>query len=368
MRALNFAFSTIAMIAAAGWLPPAVAEASGDRLVAGGTVVQETAVGGDFMGFGGEVEILAPVTGDVVAGGGTVRLRGAVGGDVHAAGGTVVAEGAVNGDVRLAGGQVELLGSGRVGGDLAAAGGEVLILGPVTGAVHAAGGSVLIDAEVGGDVSVASGGLELGPNARIAGKLRYRGPDEIRRHPDARVAGGTQRTTRERPPPVERTRERSTFAGGWLWTLGLVALAALLAAAFPGATRRLGGELRAQPGLTFLLGFVALIGVPFLALMLMISVIGLPVAALLLLLYFGVLLVGYAAIAVVLGDTALARYKAPSASRTGWRVAAAMAAMLALGLLGRVPFLGGLVVLAVLLAGIGAIVMALRPGRAAPAA
>ena len=49
----------------------------------------------------------------------------------------------------------------------------------------------------------------------------------------------------------------------------------------------------------------------------------------------------------------------------GWRVGAAVLAMLALALLGRIPFLGGLVIFAALLAGIGAIMISLRPRAAA---
>jgi hypothetical protein len=288
---------------------------------------------------------------------------------VYAAGGTVTIESSVGGNARIAGGNAEIQGTGSVTGNLSIAGGDVMILGPVKGNVHAAGGNVLIDSEIGGDVSTGAGTLELGPNARIAGKLKYKGPDEIRRHPDAQVAGGIEKKevrTRETRRRVETvTHDRSFSLGGWLWTLGLIGLTALLAAAFPSATKRLGGELRENTGLVFLLGFCALVGLPVFALMLMITIIGLPLALVVILLYFLLLLVGYVAIAVVMGDLALNRYKSEMAARMGWRVGAAVLAMLALALLGRIPFLGGLVVFVALLAGIGAIMLALRPRPAA---
>jgi hypothetical protein len=361
----------VATIAAAQTPPATEKPAAGDRFILGGTVRHDTPVDGDLIGIGGDVEVNAAVKGDVVAMGGDVRLRAPVGSDVYVAGGTVTIESSVGGSARVAGGNAEVTGAGSVTGNLSIAGGDVMILGPVKGNVHAAGGNVLIDAEIGGDVSTGAGTLELGPNARIAGKLKHRGP-EIRRHPDAQVAGGIEKKeirTRQTRRHVETvTRDRSLSLGGWLWTLGLIGLAALLAAAFPGATKRLGGELRENTGLVFLLGFCALVGLPIFAIMLMVTIIGLPLALIVVLLYFLLLLLGYVAIAVVMGDLALNKYKAEMATQLGWRVGAAVLAMLALAVLGRIPFLGGLVIFAALLAGIGVIMLSLRPRAAAPTA
>jgi hypothetical protein len=99
-----------------------------------------------------------------------------------------------------------------------------------------------------------------------------------------------------------------------------------------------------------------------------ITIIGIPLALAVLLLYFLMLILGYAAIAVVIGDTALSRLRSRDAARVGWRVGAAMLAMLALAIVGRIPFVGSLIVFAALLAGVGAIVMAVRARSQEPAA
>lgn len=344
---------------------PAQTAPGADRFVSGATVQVESAVTGDLVGVAGDIEVGADVTGDAMVAGGSVRVRGPVGGDLYAAGGNVLVAGAVGGNARIAGGSAELGSQGSVAGDLSIAGGDVEIRGPVKGDVHAAGGTVLIDSAVGGDVAVLSGDLELGPNARIAGQLRYTGP-EMQRHPDAQVAGAVRHETRGERHRIERNERHSSSGGGWFWTVGLIALAALLAAAFPAMTRRFGTELRTHPGLAFAFGFAALVLVPIFALLLVITIIGAPLALVVVLLYFLLLLVGYAAVAVVVGDAVLARFKAEAAPLLGWRVGAAMLAMLAIAVLGRIPFVGGIVVFAVLLAGIGAIVMSLRPVSAAP--
>ena len=282
--------------------------------------------------------------------GGNVRITSSVGQDVSTAAGTVTIE-----------------GTGRVKGDVHVAGGEVLVLGPVEGSIHAGAGKVLIDAAVGGDVYVGAGQLELGPNTRIAGAVRYRGPGDIRQLEGAEVAGGIRAGGERRKAREERKRHREwqgeehRGGGGWLWPLGLVVLAAILAALFPSGFRRLGAEARANPALAFALGLAVLVGVPIIAIVFAITLIGLPVALLLMLLYGVMLIVGYAGMAVILGDAALARFRGADASRTAWRVIAAVLAMVAIALLARIPFLGGLVVFAVLLAGLGTLMLALRP-------
>jgi hypothetical protein len=328
-----------------------------DRFVAGGSVRQAQPVEGDLFGVGGNVDLAAGVKGDAVLGGGDVRVRDTVGQDLYAAGGNVRIESAVARNARVAGGNVELAPSASVGGNFSAAGGTIEVRGPVEGYLQAAGGNVLIDAAVGGDVKVATGTLELGPNARIAGRLVHSGPVTLRRDPGAVVSGGIERGA---AVGLDRDRREGSRNGGWGWTLGLVALAAFIAGAFPAASRRMGEELRRDPAIGMLLGFITLVCVPVAAVILMVTIIGIPLAMAVLLLYLLMLVVGYAALAVVLGDAALTRLRARDAARAGWRVGAAALAMVALALLGKLPLVGGLVVFVALLAGLGAMVLAIR--------
>jgi hypothetical protein len=362
------AAAALAMAASIAAAQPAPTQAravdstsGGDRFFGGGSVRQVDPVAGDAIGVGGDLELDAQVEGDAVLAGGSVRLGGRVGQDLYAAGGKVIVEGAIGRNARVAGGQAEIGPKGQVNGNLAIAGGQVTLRGPVKGHVQVAGGEVLIDAAVDGDVRAATGELTLGPNARIGGKLVYRSREEVRRDPAAQVAGGIERG----PPVAHGTRAAQThrahgFEGGWIWTAGLIVLAAVFAAAFPAISQRVGAQLRAHPGFALLFGFIGLVCIPVAAVILMITIIGLPLALLVLLLYFVLLILGYVVAAVTLGDAFLARFRAQAASRTGWRIGAAVLAVLALALLGRIPFLGGLVALTAMLAGMGAIVLAFR--------
>lgn len=338
---------------------------SGDRIVGGGSVRQTEPVDGDLIALAGEFELAAPVDGKALLAGGNVRVSNRVDGDLFAAGGNVVIAAAIGGHARVAGGNVELASTGSVESDLSVAGGDVDIRGPVGGSVQVGAGNVLIDSAIGGDVRAAAGDLKLGPNARIAGRIIHHGAN-VTRDPAAVVVGGVQERVRQ--PARERINVHRS-GSGWWWTFGFVVLAALLAAAFPRQVRRVGSALRARPGVALFAGFVALICVPFAALILMITIIGLPIALVVMLLYGLLLMVGYAAAGVMLGDAALQRFRAEDAERIWHRIGAAVVAMLAVALIAKVPVVGGFVVLVAIVFGMGAIVMSvLRPPEPVAAA
>ncbi len=211
----------------------------------------------------------------------------------------------------------------------------------------------MIDAPVGGNVSVAGGKLELGPNARIAGKLKFFG-GEMQRDPAAQVVGAVEQVRGPNHHHEYTAGER--FLRGWVWTMGLMVLAAIIAGALPGPSARMAQELRERPWMTLLLGLIALTSIPVAAVLVMITIIGIPIGILGLLGYAVLLLIGYVWLSVVLGGLLLERVKPETAARTAWRVGAAVVTMLAIALLARVPFAGGFVKLAVLACGVGMIV------------
>lgn len=357
-------------------------ELGGDRYAAGATLRIDSPAKGDLVAAGGRVEVGAPVGGDALLVGGEVRLRSAVAADVYAAGGRVQIAGEVGRNLRAVGGQVELLPTARLAGNASLAGGEVILRAPVKGSVHLAGAQVLIDAAVDGDVVVTARRIELGPSARVGGALRWRSASELERHPAAQVTGAVQRLempaarardgARDRERDVDRERERGDrariwSAAGWIalvaWTLGLMLVAAVAIAALPGASARVVEGLQQRWAWSLLIGFVTLVCVPVAVVILMVSLIGAPLGLLALLLYLVLLPLGYLAGAAALGQWALDRWKADVAERTGWRIGAAVVALLLLGLIGRVPFAGWLALFALALAGMGAIVRQLPPKR-----
>jgi hypothetical protein len=352
----------------------------GDVFLAGGTPAVTEPVGGDLFIAGGSMDVEAPVAGDVFAIGGRLRVSADIGQSLYALGGQVELRARAARNLRVAGGQVDVAAQGSVGGNVSAVGGQLRLRGPVLGHVLVAGGRVLIDAPVAGDVTATSGELVLGPAARIGGRLRYRSGDELRSDPAAVVAGGVERLTlpprreggdgrdwRDEGPAGREPGHRAAIAGlGLAWTAGLMVLAGVLLVALPGLMTGVSRTLRGRIGPSLGLGFALVVCVPVAVLVLLLTVVGIPVALLALALYFAALPLAYVAGAIGLADAALARWQAARAGHRGWRFGAACAVLLGLALAGALPVVGWAVGLAVLLLGLGAIVLnLLRPSPAA---
>ncbi|MGE3376578.1 MAG: polymer-forming cytoskeletal protein [Vicinamibacteria bacterium] len=328
-----------------------------DTFVAGDSARVGEPVAGDLVAAGGELRIEAPVAGDLVAIGGTLRVEGGVRQNLYAGGGQVALEGEVARNARVAGGSVSVGPRARIGGNASLAGGRVEVLGSVDGYLQAAGGRVYLDGKVAGDVTSAAGELELGPNARVGGRLTYRGGAPLVQHPQAQVAGGIERLEME--VHRARAREAAPRAVFGFWTLGLMANAAVLVLALPGFLGRVAEAARRRFGWSLLWGFLALAAIPLGIVVLLVTVIGVPLALGALLLYFVLLLAGYVAAGIALGEAVLASWWASRAARRGWRALFAALGVLAIGLAALVPWLGALVAFLALIAGMGAILMTL---------
>jgi cytoskeletal protein CcmA (bactofilin family) len=297
-------------------------------LTAAATAADESViVAGKSVFVGGNVDITEPLEGGLTAAAGNITVSAPVNGNAHLAGGKITITGAIKGNL------------------------------------HAAAGRVTIDGPVGGDASVAGGKLVLGPNARIDGKLTFRGGDLVQ-DPAAVVSGTVEHTTGRRHHDDEFV-PFGRYGRGWIWTAGLMLLAAIIAGALPGPTRRMAQELRAHPWTAPLIGFIALTCIPIAAVIVMITVIGIPIGLLALMGYVVLLLVGYVWVSVVVSGLLLDRFKADVASQTEWRVGAAVLAMLALGLLARLPFIGHFVGFVALIVGVGMVVATIFRSRIA---
>jgi cytoskeletal protein CcmA (bactofilin family) len=330
-------------------------DAEGDRFVAGGSLSITQPVQADLLAAGGEVQIDTSIGGDLIVVGGNLRVQGEVGQGALIGGGQVLIDGRVKRNVRAGGGRVTIGPRGQLGGNLSVAGGQVRIEGPVFGYVQVAGGDVTIDGPVGGDVWMTGGRLALGPKARIAGRLRYASRRDLDRDPAAVVQGGVEPVSFESGWPREHGEARRDTMSGWLWTVGLMVLAAVLVGAAPAFTARASAALRGRPWWSLLLGFIVLVCVPVAALLLLVTVIGLPLALVALLAYPALLLVGYVLTAVGLGDWVLWRFAADRAQSAGMRALAAAVAMFCVGLATRIPWVGGALLFLALLAGVGAL-------------
>jgi cytoskeletal protein CcmA (bactofilin family) len=342
-----------------------------DRFAAGRAVNLSGAVGGDAFAAGGRVTVDGPVAGDAFLAGAHVELRGAVDKGLYAAGALVVVSGSVKHNARLVGGTVEVTPAARFGGGLSMAGRTLSMAGTTEGYLQMAGRDATVSGTVGGDVEISAARIEIGPGARIAGKLRYRSDRDPVVATGAEIAGGL-----ERLPGSYRAwtwREGAHHAlhgvGRGIWFSGSFVLGVLLLLLAPGYLGQTSRLAAAEWPLCLGVGFAILIAVPVAAVLLLITLIGIPVALLTIALYVVVLLLGHVVGAVAVGDYALGRWAPERAASALWRALAFLGAVVALGLLRGLPLVGGLVALLVFLTGVGALGMhAVRPTPAAAAA
>lgn len=332
-----------------------------DMFMAGETVRMETAGQDDVFLAGESVTLAVPVAGSAHLAGRRVNVSGSAG-DVYAAGMDVRLDGAAGGDATLFG--YEVIVAAPVAGDLRAAARRVRIEAPVAGSAAIGGDEVTLAAAIEGDVVLSADTLRLGEGARIGGRLvlyeEAEGAldlpaavipaDRIERH--VRPEGPARWTPPMPGPQVSLAGAVAGFLGGVL-AVGLIA--AFVAAVAPQGLARLREGLLARPFRALWLGFLAM-SVPFGAVVVLgLTVVGLLAAPALLIVAAVGGVAGYVVGAYAFGVGLLRLAGRGLPDTLGQRAVAALAGALAAGVLGLIPFLGWLFVLALALGGVGAL-------------
>jgi cytoskeletal protein CcmA (bactofilin family) len=362
----------------------AAAEASGNVYMAGGQVRPGAAVQGDLVAVGGRVIIDQPVKGDALVAGGAVDLRAPLGDDLRAVGGDVTVDSSVGGEVFASGGSVTLARGASVKQSATLYGGTVRIDGRIGGFLQAGAQRIALNGEVAGDARLSGEQIALGPQARIGGALRYTSPNELVKSEGAVVTGAIVRedaaaegdAARGGPAARRGSQEGGDWramggergGAGWLGSaltyLALLASGALLLLIFPRFAAQAADTLRASPGLAALLGFAALVAVPVLAVLLFITLLGIPLGVALLALYPLLLLGGYMVGILFIAQRAQAALRPGDTLPTQAQTLGFFAlALLLVLLLGRLPWVGGLLVAAIAVFGIGACVLEIHRRR-----
>lgn len=336
----------------------------GDLFVAGGSVSIRDAVSGDALLAGGTIESRTEVAGDVAIAGGDVTVGGHVGEDLYAAGGELEIDARVGGNARIAGGRVRVGPDARIEGGATVAGGTLRLDGTFGRYLNVAGGDVRFGARVLGDVTVHAEELTIEPGTQIDGRLVYHTPTPATLPADATIRGGVQHIATGEAHRYGGWLGNRLGAGlSWVWLIGLFLVGLLIAFALPAFASSTSAAIAARPWVSLGLGLVLLVCVPAVVVVLLITIIGIPLALILMMLYFVALLAGYVIGALFLADRGLALLRRGAEGGRGLRVLALAIVLVLLALLAFVPLLGGLVRAAVLLLGLGAIALALRPAR-----
>lgn len=383
-----------------------------DLFVSGNTVTVDGTVNGDLIAAGQTVTINGKVTGNVIAAGSGVIVNGEVGHDVFAAAGvvTVGPNAQINYNAYTAGGSVESRAGSRIGGSLLLAAGQGLVSGQVTNDLLAGANRLRLESTVGGDAKIAADastasysfnsmyygpntpampfvqpGLTFGPEARVAGSLEYTSPETV-----AAVSNVSSKVTHNLPPqdqqlsrelsPRQRTSSYVFDAIRRLVALLLIGL--LIAVLAPRWVTVPAAKLLSSPWPSLGAGLVSLIAAPVTWLVAFGVVIAIAVLFGLLslgsltglTLLAGLPALGVAFVAIVfvlsylcqaivaylIGRWILGRIQPEWNGRI---YAPVLTGLFILGLLFAVPVAGGVLQFVIVLAGLGAIVLAVLQGR-----
>jgi cytoskeletal protein CcmA (bactofilin family) len=389
---------------------------SDDLFVAGETVTVDGTVNGDLIAAGQTVIINGKVTGNVIAAGSSVTVNGEVGYDVLAAAAavTIGPDARIGHNAYTTGASVESQGGSLIDGSLLIGAGQGLVSGQTANDLLAGAGRFRLEGTVGRNAKIRVGaadsgfspsfmygpnmppmpivppGLTFGPEAHVTGSLEYVSPEAVES-----AAGVSSQVTHTLPPQdQELSRELAPqrTASSYLFdavrrlvTLLLIGL--LIAWLAPRWIMAPAEKLLARPLPSLGLGLVGLVAAPLtwlvaLGVIILIAVIfGLlslgSLTVLILLAGLPALGLAFAAIVFALSYLcpAIVAYLGGrwilSRIRPAWNdkvYAPVLVGLLILGLLFAVPVAGGLLEFLIILAGLGAMVLAIIQRRPVPPA
>jgi hypothetical protein len=326
-------------------------ETVNDDIYAGaGTISIEGTVNGNVIAGGGTITVSGNVARDLIVGGGTINVTGHVGGSIIAAGGNLTLNGVVDHDIVATGGTIDIGSGATIGRDLVVAGGMATVSAPITRRVQMSSGNLTLRNRVGGDVRGRVDHLKL-DGAQIGGNLDYTSSNSVDLVNGARVAGTTTRHA-----PTDNRGAGNGFLDWLRELIGIFALGVILIFLLPGISSRAIDTLRAQPLPSLGIGAAILIIPPIAALIVFIVGIiigGWWLGVLVVPLWILVLAVGYVVSGFLVGRLLFARL--------GWAgyhdVLALLGGLFVLTVVGLLPVLGGLVGLAAVVFGAGALAL-----------
>ncbi|MDJ1014868.1 MAG: hypothetical protein QNJ35_00020 [Paracoccaceae bacterium] len=327
-----------------------------DVFAAGRDLTHESA-GAEDLFMAGEVLVgETDISGTAYLAGREIRLEGGVGGDIIVLGEEIEVQGDVAGDIIAAGRAISVA---DVGGDVRLAGAELELSGDIAGYAMLAGEEIDFDGAVSGDVSLAAGEVDWGRGATIGGRLILyeEEPGDIsvpdRVIPEDRI----ERREIEEWEGPEPPSLRSIFARFMFGVIVVAALAALIAALAPERLAEMRRMALDRPFRALWLGFLTQSAVIGAGLLFAMTIIGLLLTPAMIILALAGGFAGYVVASYAFGVGLLMMFGQGEPESLQHRAVAAGVGALAAGLIGAIPFLGWLFVLALVLTGIGAITM-----------
>ncbi len=333
-------------------LVPAGDVVHNDLIAAGPSVRIEGTVEGDVIAFTRNLTVTGHVTGDVIAFAGETVIDGNVDGNVRVFSRSVILQGTVGKNVTTFANSVDLISKANVGGGMIVFAAEADLDGRMQRDLLGMVGRTDLDGLIGGQAWIRGGSLTVASTAEIRGPATFEGPQQPVVEAGAKLAGPIRTEIAQEVRRTRRTAARVAIRAIFSYASALV-VGILLLVIFPGffrATLREAGSI----GLPIGIGALALITGAFLLILgVLLIFVGVGAGVAGVMAFAPILYVAQVFVGAWLGNKIMGEPPAITSAVIG-RMAVGL---LILRVAGLIPFLGGLVWLAVLLWGTGAVLL-----------
>jgi cytoskeletal protein CcmA (bactofilin family) len=346
---------------------PAGTTVTDDLYAGAGTVTVDGTIAGSLIAAGGNVHVSGTVQRDVMVTGGTVTISGPVMGSVRMAGGTLTLSGPVTEDVVAAGGTLDVVPGATIGRDLVVAGGTATVTGDVGRDLTVSVGTLDLRGRVERNVRAEVTNLRLESGASVGGNLDYASNNAAQIDSGATVSGAVKHSPASFGAQPTAAQRATDAVIGWIRTVvGLFALGLLVLLPFGAFGRRASDTIGRAPWASLGWGLAVLVGVPIAAgivFVLGLLVGGWPLSLAALALLAIATAIGYVLTALFVGRTGFRLLGHPEVHP----LLALLVGLAVLAAVGLIPFLGGLVGLAAVVLGLGALTLTLFRSWRGPA-
>jgi len=335
-----------------------------DLYVAANSIIIDGTINGDLWAAGNSITVNGVVNGSVMAVGRIVNITGDVGHTVRAGGETIIVNGDVSGDVIVGCSQTHIASTAKIDGDLLFGAGNACIDGLIEGDIKGQGGEITISNGVKGNIDLKAESLTILPTANIQGNLTYTSEQEANIQSGAQIGGVTTHNL----PKVEEKHAKSfpfnPFSGiggkvsGFLMALIAGLIIILLA---PRRLTSIAESIRSSPGPSAGWGALILFVTPIAAIIVCITIIGIPVGLIALALWGMAIYLAQIPVGLFIGRWIIGHFREVEGKAI--MVGALALGLVILKLLRLIPHLGFFIGLAVILFGLGAIVVSVRRQR-----
>lgn len=338
------------------------------QFVAGKTVNVTATVSDDVFAAGRDVTFDGATIRNAIVAGYDIEQRGGSAEDLIAVGANIKIAGDVADDVVAIARHLRIAQGGSVGGDIRVAAETIEVEGTISGGMRAAARRVTIAGKIDGKVDLLAERIVIGPNAVISGDLIYRSKDRPEIAEGATI-GGEVRHVEIDIPNLTQIGLAALGIGILIvlaWALATLILIVVIQLVFAAFVTNATDRLQDQPWSSLGRGIVLLLIGGALAALFYASILGIPLGGAMTMVIALASLLGLVTVSYCIGLWMRSWFRQSTyvsgAGRVGWTILGAVL----LGLIGVIPFVGGVIAGLAVAAGVGAIMAELWGRLRAP--